>query len=72
MGGAVIAASHTGVKKAFMEVLPDQIGFVIDQFKDIDRTAEGTHGCSDTGLLVNSQGCLLTFMLHIALCDNRA
>ena len=54
MSWAVITASHAGVKKAFMEILPYQIGFVIDQLKDIDWTAEGAHGRTHTCLLVDS------------------
>ena len=69
MGGAVITAPHAGVKKTLMEILPDQKGFVVNQFKNIDRTAEGTHGRTHTGPLVDPQSCLLPLALHITLGD---
>ena len=59
VGGAVIPAFHTGVKKAATEILSNQIGFVIDQLKDIRRATEGTHGRTHTGPMVNPYGRLL-------------
>jgi hypothetical protein len=69
MGRAVITAFHAGVKKTLMKVLPDQVGFVVNELKDIDRTTEGTHGRTHTRPLVDLEGCLLPLVFHITLGD---